>query len=249
MHKIAVLTLFPSMFDALNVGMPSRAKSLNKLAVECFNPRDYTEDKHQTVDDKSYGGGPGMVMMAEPLNKALQAAKKSHSHAKVIYLSPQGKTLTQPDVANFATQDEIILISGRYEGIDERFIESEVDEEWSIGDYVLSGGEVAALVLIDAMARLIPGVLGHEDSADLDSFSSGILDYPHYTRPHILDNGMAVPDVLLSGDHQAIAKWRRQQALVRTYQRRPELLAKHKVTNEDKALLKEWLVQHRGEKQ
>ena len=205
--------------------MLGRAIKQQQLTLTCFNPRDYAEDKHRTVDDRPYGGGPGMLMKVEPLYKAIMAAKAgSSSDAKVVYMSPQGRRLNQQMlVKEAATADDLILIAGRYEGIDERIIESLVDEEWSIGDYVISGGEFAALVVVDAVTRLIPGVLGDDDSALQDSFMQGLLDYPHYTRPEEV-NDQNVPDVLLSGDHKAIHRWRLKQALGRTWSRRPDLI-------------------------
>ena len=205
--------------------------------VDTFNPRDFTHDRHRTVDDRPYGGGPGMLMMVKPLTDAIQAAKKvGGENSKVIYLSPQGKPLDQAGAQRLANIDRTILICGRYEGIDERVIERHVDEEISIGDYVLSGGELPAMVLMDAVARLVPGVLGHKASAVEDSFTDGLLDCPHYTRPEILD-GQKVPDVLLSGNHEKIRQWRLMQSLGRTWQRRPELLNHLALTEEQQRLL------------
>lgn len=224
--NIYLISLFPELIQqASEFGVLGRAIKQQQLTLKCFNPRDYTEDKHRTVDDRPYGGGPGMLMKVEPLYKAIMAAKEiADSKVKVVYMSPQGQQLNQPLLVNAAaTGDDLILIAGRYEGIDERIIESLVDEEWSIGDYVISGGEFAALVVIDAITRLIPGVLGDDDSALQDSFMQGLLDYPHYTRPEII-NGQSVPQVLLSGDHKAIQRWRLKQALGRTWLRRPDLL-------------------------
>ena len=228
--NIFFITLFPELIQqATAFGVLGRAIKQQQLTLQCFNPRDYTEDKHRTVDDRPYGGGPGMLMKVEPLLKAIMAAQDAAKRAagnvaKVVYLSPQGKQLNQQLVVNTAAKEEnLILIAGRYEGIDERLIESLVDEEWSIGDYVLSGGEFAALVVVDAITRLIPGVLGDDESAIQDSFMQGLLDNPHYTRPETI-NGQTVPEVLLSGDHQAIKRWRLKQALGRTWLRRPDLL-------------------------
>lgn len=211
----------------MDFGVLGRAIKQQQLNVQCFNPRDYTEDRHRTVDDRPYGGGPGMLMKVEPLYKAIMAAKAAavaDRSTKVVYLSPQGQTLNQALLVDAATsENHLILIAGRYEGIDERVIESLVDEEWSIGDYVLSGGEFAAMVIIDGITRLLPGVLGDDDSAMQDSFMQGLLDYPHYTRPEEI-NGQVVPDVLLSGDHRAIQRWRLKQALGRTWLKRPDLL-------------------------
>jgi tRNA (guanine37-N1)-methyltransferase len=243
--RLGVVSLFPQMFDAISqYGVTGRAVKQERLSVEYWNPRDFTQDKHRTVDDRPYGGGPGMVMKVEPLKQAIGAAKSAlGQQAKVIYLSPQGKQLTQADLKTFATQEEIIFVAGRYEGIDERLIEQEIDEEWSIGDYVLSGGELAAMVMIDGIARLIPGVLGDEDSAQQDSFMAGLLDHPHYTRPEQL-NDQFVPAVLLGGDHEAIRKWRLKQSLGRTWLRRPDLLAMDTLTDEQQALLKQFIAEH-----
>jgi tRNA (guanine37-N1)-methyltransferase len=238
--KIALITLFPEMFAAVtDYGISSRAVKEGLLQIASYNPRDFTEDRHQTVDARPYGGGPGMVMMIEPLRRAISAAREwTDENPLVVYLSPQGKVLNQVAVNGFASQQSLILIAGRYEGIDERLIQMEVDEEWSIGDYVLSGGELPAMVLIDALIRQIPGALGHQDSADQDSFANGLLDCPHYTRPEQQD-GQQVPEVLLSGDHERIRRWRLQQSLVRTQQRRPDLLDRLELNKEQQALLKE----------
>ena len=234
--RVAVITLFPEMFSALTQsGITRRAFSDELLQIAFFNPREFTTDKHQTVDDRPYGGGPGMVMRIEPLQVALQEATDwVGTQARVIYLSPQGKTLVQSGVEDLSQNESLILICGRYEGIDERFIEAHVDEEWSIGDYVLSGGELPAMVMLDALIRRIPGALGDADSAEQDSFVNGLLDCPHYTRPEEY-NGVRVPDILLSGDHAKIAKWRKQQSVLRTAQRRPDLLAKLKLSAEQQA--------------
>lgn len=219
-------------------GVIGRAVKSGKVEVDTFNPRDFTHDRHRTVDDRPYGGGPGMLMMVKPLTDAIHAAKKvGGENSRVIYLSPQGKPLDQAGVKRLAGIERMILICGRYEGIDERVIERHVDEEISIGDYVLSGGELPAMVLMDAVARLVPGVLGHKASAVEDSFTDGLLDCPHYTRPEVLD-GQAVPEVLLSGDHEKIRQWRLMQSLGRTWQRRPELLNHLALTEEQKRLLK-----------
>ncbi|WP_245953188.1 tRNA (guanosine(37)-N1)-methyltransferase TrmD [Alteromonas aestuariivivens] len=221
-------------------GVVGRAVKSGLLSVDTFNPRDFTHDRHRTVDDRPYGGGPGMLMMVKPLTDAISAAKQAGGeNTRVIYLSPQGKPLDQAGVKHLASHDRTILICGRYEGIDERVIESQVDEEWSIGDYVLSGGELPAMVLMDAVARLVPGVLGHSASAEEDSFADGLLDCPHYTRPEILD-GRAVPPVLLSGDHEKIRQWRLMQSLGRTWQRRPELFNHLALTEEQQRLLEQF---------
>jgi tRNA (guanine37-N1)-methyltransferase len=206
-----------------------------------WNPRDYTTDRHRTVDDRPYGGGPGMVMKVEPLRDVIRAARRADDRdAQVAYLSPQGRRIDQGLVGELATRDRLILVAGRYEGVDERVLDLEVDVEWSLGDYVLSGGELAAMVLIDAVTRLLPGALGDEDSAEQDSFMAGLLDCPHYTRPEEID-GLRVPAVLLGGNHAEIARWRRGQQLVRTWTRRPELLEAVDLSPDDRALLDEQL--------
>ena len=239
--KIALITLFPEMLEALtDYGISGRAVNQGLVEVSCFNPRDFTDDPHSTVDDRPYGGGPGMVMMIDPLRKAISAAKDwIQGEPLVVYLSPQGKVLQQSAVDQFAMQQRpLILIAGRYEGIDERLIELEVDQEWSIGDYVLSGGELPAMVLLDALIRQLPGALGHSESASQDSFAEGILDYPHYTRPDNYE-GLDVPEVLLSGNHEKIRQWRLKQSLLKTKQRRPDLLDRLELDDEQKALLKD----------
>ena len=223
-----MVTLFPEMFSALtDYGISGRAVRQGLIEVDFRNPRDFARDSHRTVDDRPYGGGPGMVMKIEPLKAAIDSAKQAAgSSARVIYLSPQGQVLNQQMVQTLATDrvyQDMILVAGRYEGIDERFLRAEIDEEWSIGDYVLSGGELPAMVLLDALIRLLPDALGHEDSARQDSFSQGLLDCPHYTRPEVYEH-QAVPAVLLSGNHSEIERWRLQQSLGRTWLRRPELL-------------------------
>jgi tRNA (guanine37-N1)-methyltransferase len=240
--QIGVITLFPEMFDAVTEhGISGRASKQGLLTVQHWNPRDYTEDKHRTVDDRPYGGGPGMVMKVEPLRQAIAAAKQQlGAAAKVIYLSPQGRQLDQAGVIELGRHQQLILVAGRYEGIDERLIETDIDEEWSIGDYVLSGGELAAMVMIDTLVRQIPGALGHQLSAQEDSFADGLLDCPHYTRPEA-DQGRAVPEVLLSGDHENIRRWRLKQALGRTWQRRPELLERRTLTAEEELLLEAFI--------
>ncbi|WP_343298228.1 tRNA (guanosine(37)-N1)-methyltransferase TrmD [Pasteurella multocida] len=242
---VGIISLFPEMFKAITeFGVTGRAVKQNLLQVRCWNPRDFTHDKHKTVDDRSYGGGPGMLMMVQPLRDAIQAAKAEVGEgAKVIYLSPQGRKLDQAGVKELAQHQKLILLCGRYEGIDERLIETEVDEEWSVGDYVLTGGELPAMTLIDAVARFIPGVLGKQASADEDSFAEGLLDCPHYTRPEVLD-GLAVPPVLMSGNHEEIRKWRLRQSLERTWLRRPELLESLALTDEQRKLLKQIKAEH-----
>lgn len=239
---IGVISLFPEMFRAITEhGVTGRAVKSGLLQIECWNPRGFTHDKHRTVDDRPYGGGPGMLMMVQPLRDAIHAAKQAAGDgAKVIYLSPQGRKLTQAGVTELATEQKLILIAGRYEGIDERVIQTEVDEEWSIGDYVLSGGELPAMTLIDAVSRLVPGVLGDQASAEQDSFTDGLLDHPHYTRPELLD-GLAVPEALTSGNHEVIRRWRLKQSLGRTWQRRPELINNLALTDEQESLLAEYV--------
>jgi tRNA (guanine37-N1)-methyltransferase len=239
--RFDIVTLFPEMVrQAAFQGVAGRALSKGLVDLKVWNPRDYTEDRHRTVDDRPYGGGPGMVMKVEPLKRTLAVVvKDSDLVAKTIYLSPQGRLLNQQAINDFAKVPRLILLAGRYEGIDERFINAEVDEEWSIGDYVLSGGELPALVLFDAVTRLIPGVLGHEDSALQDSHMSGLLDHPHYTRPESIE-GQLVPNVLQSGNHEAIRRWRLRESLGRTWVRRPDLLEKMHLDGEQKALLDEY---------
>lgn len=242
--RIAVISIFPEMFRAITeFGVIGRAIKNGLIEILCINPRDYTLDKHNKVDDRPFGGGPGMLMMVQPLRDAILEMKKVLPKAKVIYLSPQGRRFNHQGCAELANFEELIFIAGRYEGIDERIVETLVDEEWSIGDYVLSGGELAAMVIIDAVARLIPGVLGDSESAQEDSFAKGLLDYPQYTRPLEID-GLKVPDVLLSGNHQQIRKWRLKQALGRTYRRRPDLLSNLALTDEQKNLLAQYLKEH-----
>ncbi len=238
---IGVISLFPEMFRAItDYGVTGRAVKNGLLSIQSWSPRDFTYDRHRTVDDRPYGGGPGMLMMVQPLRDAIFAAKAAAgTDVKVIYLSPQGRKLDQRGVCELANCQKLILVCGRYEGIDERVINTEIDEEWSIGDYVLSGGELPAMTLIDSVARFIPGVLGKQASAEEDSFSAGLLDCPHYTRPEVLD-GMEVPPVLLSGNHAEIYRWRLKQSLGRTWLRRPELLENLALTEEQARLLTEF---------
>lgn len=232
--RFDVITLFPEMVSGVSDwGIMRRAAEAGIYTCQTWNPRDFTTDKHRTVDDRPYGGGPGMVMMYEPLLAALTAAKaRSLGQSRVICLSPQGRQVQQQDFVAASTEPGLTLISGRYEGIDERFIERHVDEEWSVGDYVLSGGELPAMMVMDAIVRLLPGALGHSESAENDSFMQAMLDWPHYTRPDVIA-GKAVPDVLLSGDHQRIDAWRRRQALMRTCQRRPDLIQRDELSQEE----------------
>jgi tRNA (guanine37-N1)-methyltransferase len=240
--QIALVSLFPEMFAAVaDHGVTGRAVKQGLVALSHTNPRDFTVDKHRTVDDRPYGGGPGMLMKIDPLQQAIAAAKEAAGgQASVIYLSPQGKRFTHDVAASLAQRESLVLVAGRYEGVDERLIEAEVDEELSIGDYVLSGGELAAMVVIDAVTRQLPGVLGHELSAQEDSYADGLLDCPHYTRPEEFQ-GSVVPEVLLSGDHEKIRRWRLKQALGRTHERRPDLLKDRVMSPEEQNLLAEYL--------
>ena len=264
--KIGIVSIFPSMFDAISAyGITSRALEKGLLELHYWNPRDFAkpDDNYRSVDDRPYGGGPGMVMMVDPLKKALTQARVSVEalsgvKPKSIYLSPQGKKLDQQGVERIAAYESIVLLSGRYEGVDERLIQTEIDEEISIGDFVISGGELAAMVLIDAVTRLLPGALGHEDSAQEDSFVDGLLDYPHYTRPEVLAEAeslgsserlkekLKVPDVLLSGHHENIRRWRLKQSLGRTWERRPDLLEDRCFTKEEDILLAEYIREHKS---
>jgi tRNA (guanine37-N1)-methyltransferase len=239
--RIDVITLFPESLEGLTgLGVTGRAIREGRVELKTWNPRDLATDRHRTVDDRPYGGGPGMVMAVEPLSSTIAAARKEHTgETPVSLMSPQGRKLDQAGVDELAGRQGLILVCGRYEGIDERLVESDIDEQWSIGDYVISGGELAAAVLIDAVTRLLPGVLGHEQSAVEDSFVDGLLDHPHYTRPEVA-GGKAVPEVLLSGDHEAIRRWRRKQALGRTWQLRPDLLENRQLDEEAELLLKEF---------
>ncbi len=240
--RIDVVTLFPQMFRTLtDYGITGRAVKRGILELATWNPRDYTGDRHHTVDDRPYGGGPGMVMMVQPLRDTIRDARNvTEGESRVIYLSPQGRKLDQRGLNELAKRPNLVLVCGRYEGVDERIIAREVDEEWSIGDYVLSGGELAAMVMIDGITRLLPGALGHEESAQQDSFARGLLDHPQFTRPEEID-GMQVPEILLSGDHQAIERWRHKQALGRTWLRRPDLLEELELDPQQQALLAEFI--------
>lgn len=250
--RAGIVTLFPDMFAALSeFGVSSRAIRDGLAELSFWNPRDYSIDKHKTVDDRPYGGGPGMLMKTGPLEGAINAAKQELPGASVIYLTPQGTPLKQSAINQLAQRDSLILLCGRYEGIDERVIETRVDEEYSLGDYVLSGGELAAMVCLDAIIRLQPGALGHEESAGQDSFMNGLLDCPHYTRPEEFAEKV-VPPVLLSGDHKAIRKWRLKQSLGRTWQRRPELIERmikaNELTDEHRQLLEMFISEHESDK-
>jgi tRNA (guanine37-N1)-methyltransferase len=237
--RFDVISLFPEMFDAITKhGITSRAFDKKIYVLNVINPRDFTQDNHKTVDDRPYGGGPGMVMLAEPLGQAIQAAKTFNANAKVIHLSPRGKLLTHEKVMQLSQQQGLILLASRYEGVDERLLDTLVDEEISIGDYVLSGGELPAMALIDAIVRQLPGSLGDADSALEDSFVNGLLDCPHYTRPEAYA-GKVVPEVLLSGNHAKIREWRLKQSLLLTRAKRPDLLAARSLTKEEARLLQE----------
>ncbi|MGI9205581.1 MAG: tRNA (guanosine(37)-N1)-methyltransferase TrmD [Woeseiaceae bacterium] len=243
--QMQVVTLFPEMVKTVaTFGVVGRAAERGILSLDCQNPRDFTTDAHRTVDDRPYGGGPGMVMKFEPAAAALDAARAAlPSGSPVVCLTPQGAVFDQAEAKRFAGLPGMVLLAGRYEGIDERLLESEVDEELSLGDFVLSGGEIAAMAVIDAIVRLLPGVLGDEDSAQQDSFMQGLLDHPHYTRPEEID-GQRVPEVLLSGDHARIAKWRYQQSLGRSFLRRPDLVERLDLNDEQQKLLDEYLEEH-----
>jgi len=254
MLQIDVVTLFPKMFEAITAsGITGRARERRAYQFLPWNPRDFAANAHRTVDDRPYGGGPGMVMMVEPLEKAVCAARQRQisagvSKPQVIYLSPQGKLLKHEKVMSLAAEQGIVLLAGRYEGVDERLIARQIDEEISIGDFVMSGGEIAAMALMDAVIRQLPGVLGDAESAVQDSFVSGLLDCPHYTRPEVYD-GAAVPPVLMSGNHADITRWRLKQALGRTQQRRPDLLAARGVSTEERKLLDEYMIENSVEAQ
>jgi tRNA (guanine37-N1)-methyltransferase len=244
--RFDVITLFPEMFDAITqYGVTRRAAEQGRFVLQTWNPRDFTTDNYRTIDDRPYGGGPGMVMLAEPLEQAIGAAKAAQAagglaQGCVIHLSPQGRRLTHDVVKELLAREQgLILLASRYEGVDERLLRQQVDEELSIGDYVLSGGELAAMVLIDSLVRQLPGVLGDDASAEQDSFVQGLLDCPHYTRPEVY-NGEAVPEVLMSGHHAEIEKWRLKQALGRTWERRPDLLALRQLTKQEARLLAEY---------
>lgn len=246
--RLGVVTLFPCMFDALwESGVTGRALKRGMVRLDLWNPRDFTHDRHRTVDDRPYGGGPGMVMGLQPLRDAIHAGRAELGQGcRVLYLSPQGRRLDQAGLEMLASQQALLLVAGRYEGVDERLIEMEIDEEWSIGDYVLSGGELAAMVMIDGLVRLLPGALGAMESAQQDSFVNGLLDCPHYTRPEVF-NGRRVPSVLLSGHHEAIRRWRLKQALGRTWLKRPDLLDGRILNREQQHLLAEFIREYQAE--
>ena len=243
--RFDVVSLFPEMIkSAALCGVTGRAIERGLVDLSVWNPRDYSHDKHRTVDDRPYGGGPGMLMKYQPLQDAVNDAKNAVNveRRKVVYLSPQGQPINQALMTESCQYQQLILVAGRYEGVDERFIETECDEEWSLGDFVISGGELAALVVVDAITRLLPEVLGDEQSAQQDSYMDGLLDCPHFTRPESI-NGRDVPEVLLSGHHALIARWRMKQALGKTWQKRPDLLAKKQLTPEQDKLLKEFKIE------
>lgn len=246
--RFDVVTLFPEQFSAITGdGVTARALRRGIARLVLWNPRDFTVDVHRTVDDRPYGGGPGMVMKVAPLAAAIEAARSAAAatgiDSRVAYLSPQGRPLDQAAIAALAQRPGWVLVAGRYEGVDERLIEGWVDEEWSIGDFVLSGGELPAMVVMDAIIRLLPGALGHAESAAQDSYTEGLLDCPHYTRPEVV-GARRVPAVLVGGDHAAIARWRLQQALGRTWQRRPDLLARRPLSGVEQSLLQAYLRAH-----
>jgi tRNA (guanine37-N1)-methyltransferase len=244
--RFGVVSLFPEMIGTIgDFGVVGRAQQRGLISVDIENPRDHTSDAHRTVDDRPYGGGPGMVMKFEPVAAALASVKgRMPQGCPVVYLSPQGQAFDQAAAKRFSTLPGVVLLAGRYEGIDERLVESHIDEEISLGDFVLSGGEIAAMAVIDSVVRLLPGVLGDDESAVQDSFMEGLLDHPHYTRPEEVA-GRKVPDVLLSGDHAEIARWRNKQALGRSFLRRPDLLEKLDLTDEQQTLLDEFLKEQR----
>jgi len=241
--RIDVITLFPELVEqVVACGVVGRAAEQKLLDLHCWNPRDYTHDRHRTVDDRPYGGGPGMLMKIQPLEDTIAAVRQQSANARLVYLSPQGELIDQQKLAQQVELGSVIFLCGRYEGIDERLIQREVDVEWSLGDYVISGGELAAMVCIDAMARLLPGALGHEASAAQDSFSAGLLECPHYTRPEDY-RGDRVPAVLMNGNHRDIEAWREKQALGRTWQRRPDLLQRIRLDARQQALLDEFIAE------
>ncbi|HEY6599922.1 MAG TPA: tRNA (guanosine(37)-N1)-methyltransferase TrmD [Pseudomonadales bacterium] len=243
---VGIVSIFPAMFRMLtSEGVVARAVAQGALNLVVENPRDHADDRHNTVDDRPYGGGPGMVMKVEPMVAAINALKaRAGGPARTVYLSPQGERLVQSKVEALAREERIVFIAGRYEGIDERVIDDVVDEQISLGDYVLTGGELPIMVVLDAIARYLPGTLGNAESTEAESYRAGAFDWAHYTRPeHVL--GRSVPPVLLSGDHAAISRWRRRDALGRTYERRPDLLSRRRLSDEERSLLKDYLEQGR----
>lgn len=246
--KFSIVTLFPEMFSAMQSGVIGKALEKQIAQLSFYNPRDYSRDKHKNVDDRPYGGGPGMVMMAQPLEDSINEARGSHQgNSKVILMSPQGKPFNQKIANQLAEKREpLIFVNGRYEGIDQRLIDSHIDEEYSLGDFVISGGELASMVMIDTIVRLLPGALGHQDSAAQDSFMNGLLDCPHFTRPETL-NGTKVPQILLSGNHQQINQWRLKQSLGKTWQNRPDLIKSQSLNSIQKQLLEEYISEHKND--
>jgi tRNA (guanine37-N1)-methyltransferase len=247
--EISIISLFPEMIrDASAYGVAGRALERGLASMECTTPRDFTTDAYQTVDDRPYGGGPGMVLKVEPMVAAIATAReKLPAGSRVVFLSPQGRVFDQNIAREMAALPGLVLVAGRYEGFDERLIEACADDELSLGDYVISGGEMAALVVMDAVLRLLPGVLGDAASAEQDSFMDGLLDYPHYTRPEIAA-GLQVPQVLLEGNHELIRQWRLKEALGRTWSRRPDLLEQRQLTDEEDRLLKEYIAAHESQR-
>jgi tRNA (guanine37-N1)-methyltransferase len=251
MFQFDVITLFPPMFEAITeCGVTGRARDKGLYQLVLWNPRDFASNSYRTVDDRPYGGGPGMVMMVEPLERAVMAARQRQkssgvTNPRVIYLSPQGRLLNHQVVMELTRTPGLVMLAGRYEGVDERLVRRQIDDEISIGDYVLSGGELAAMVVMDCVVRQMPGVLGDADSADQDSFVNGLLDCPHFTRPEVYERE-AVPPVLLSGNHAEINRWRLKQALGRTWQRRPDLLERRALTAEERALLEDFKKEAQG---
>jgi tRNA (guanine37-N1)-methyltransferase len=244
MLRVGIVTIFKEMFCSLNYGITGRAITNKLIEINYLDPRDYTSDNYRRIDDRPYGGGPGMVMKFDPLKKAITSAKKVlGDKTKVVYVSPQGSTFGQEKARLLSKKSEIIFISGRYEGIDERLIETEIDEEWSIGDFVVSGGELPIMLMIDAAIRLMPMAMTDEESAKNDSFCDGLLDHPHYTRPESID-GLAVPSVLLSGNHREIEEWRLKQAIGETWLKRPDLLTNQALTELEKRLFLEFKIEH-----
>lgn len=238
--QFSAITLFPEMFSSVTeYGVVGRAVKAGLIKISCINPRNFTEDRHRTVDDRPYGGGPGMLMKVEPLERSILSIKEKHEDAKVIYLSPQGRTLNHQLVKELTKESHLVLLSGRYEGVDQRLIDQQVDIEISIGDFVLSGGELAAMTVIDSVTRMLPSALGHNDSAEEDSFEDGLLDHPHYTRPELY-NDVNVPSILLGGDHQAIKTWRLKQRLGNTWLKRPDLLEKKNLSDSEQKLLEDF---------
>jgi tRNA (guanine37-N1)-methyltransferase len=245
--KIHVISLFPAMVqDASRIGVGGRALEKGLVSLECTSPRAFATDAYQTVDDRPYGGGPGMVLKVEPMAEAIETARKAMpAGSRVVFLGPQGRVFCQKIAREMAELPGLVLVAGRYEGFDERLLDSQADDELSLGDYVISGGETAALVVMDAVIRLLPDVLGDEDSAKQDSFTDELLDCPHYTRPEVVD-GMQVPEVLLQGNHAAIRRWRLKQALGRTWSRRPELLQDRQLTDDEQELLQEYVAEQKA---